>query len=329
MSAPTLPAPEQQSAPGGPAGSRPARAAWRSRLTRFDIKYTPYLLIAPFFILFGVFGLFPLIFNLVVSLRDWRLDEPDKSGWVGLQNYRDIMSDSDMWNAMYNTVGMFILAVIPQLVVALFLAAVLNRRLRMQTFFRMGILLPYITPIAASTLVFGAVFAPDSGIVNLLLKEVGITPIEFRAEVWSAWLGVLTMVNWRWTGYWAIIFLAAMQSIPKDLYEAATVDGAGVWTQFRRITLPLLRPSIIFAVVVSTIGGLQLFTEPLLFDDVPTNASGGSAHQFQTIGMYIYKVAWKDLNLGSAAAMSVGLVVVTMLVTSVNAFLSSRIGGRR
>jgi cellobiose transport system permease protein len=293
------------------------------------MKYTPYLLIAPFFVLFGVFGLFPLLFNLVVSLRNWKLLDPELPGWAGLQNYRDMLSDPDMWNALYNTFGLFVFAAVPQLIIALFLAAILNRRLRLQTFFRMGILLPYITPIAASTLVFGAVFAPNSGIVNLLLKEVGVAPIEFRADVWTSWLAVVTMVNWRWTGYWAIIFLAAMQSIPKDLYEAATVDGAAAWTQFRRITLPLLRPSIIFAVVVSTIGGLQLFTEPLLFDDIPTNASGGSAHQFQTIAMYIYKVAWKDLDLGTAAAMSVGLVVMTILITSVNAWLSSRIGGHK
>jgi len=328
MSAPATPAPERTHPPSGGDGGRPARAAWRSRLTQLDITYTPYLLIAPFFILFGAFGLFPLIFNVVVSLRHWRLDDPSGDGWGGFDNYRRILDDSDMWHALWNTLGLFVLSTIPQLVVGLLLANLLNRKLRMQTFLRMGVLLPYITPIAASTLVFGSIFAPDTGLINLIIKDFGGTPRELRADVWSSWLGVITMVNWRWTGYWTVIFLAAMQSIPRDLYEAATVDGAAAWAQFRRITLPLLRPAIMFSVVVSTIGGLQLFTEPLLFDDVPTNASGGSAHQFQTVMMYIYKVAYKDLNMGAAAAIAVGLVVVTLLITTLNAWLTRWIGGR-
>lgn len=299
------------------------------RLSWLDIKITPYLLIAPFFLLFGFFGLFPLLYNIVVSFRNWQLDEPESGGWIGFDNYRYMLEDTEMWNALYNTMGLFLFSAIPQLFCALVLAALLNQKLRLQTFFRMGVLLPYITPIAASTLVFGAVFARDIGIVNSTLSQMSIDPVDFKADVWSSWLAVITMVNWRWTGYWAIIFLAAMQSIPKDLYEAATVDGAGPIAQFRRITIPLLRPAILFSVVVSTIGGLQLFTEPLLFDDKTQDANGGSAHQFQTIGLYIYKTAWKTLDLGQAAAMSVGLFLFIVLLTSINAFLTNRIGGRR
>ncbi|MDQ1287143.1 MAG: Cellobiose transport system permease protein [Actinomycetota bacterium] len=299
------------------------------RLSRFDVKFTPYLLIAPFFLLFGVFGLFPLLYNIVVSFRNWQLDEPESNGWTGFDNYRYMLEDTEMWNALYNTFGLFVISTVPQLILALVLAALLNQKLRFQTFFRMGVLLPYITPIAASTLVFGAVFAREIGLANSLLQQVGSTPVDFKADVWSSWLAIVTMVNWRWTGYWAIIFLAAMQSIPKDLYEAATVDGAGSIAQFRRITVPLLRPAILFAVVVSTIGGLQLFAEPLLFDDKTQDANGGSAHQFQTIGLYIYKTAWKTLDLGQAAAMSVGLFLFIVLITSINAWFTNRIGGRR
>jgi cellobiose transport system permease protein len=328
MSAPAVPAAQRQPAPEGQGSPRPGRAAWRSRLTRLDMTVTPYLLIAPFFVLFGAFGLFPLLYNLVVSFRTWRLDDPAADGWAGLENYRTMLGDAEFWRAMRNTVGLFVFSSGPQLLVALLLAAVLNRRLRFQTLLRMGVLLPYITPIAASTLVFGAVFAKETGLVNSGLTELGLGTVDFKADVWSSWLAVVTMIDWRWTGYWALIFLAAMQSVPRDLYEAATVDGAKVWTQFWRITVPLIRPSIVFAVVVSTIGGLQLFTEPLLFDDTPQNASGGSAGQFQTIGMYVYKTAWKDFDLGSAAAMSTGLFVVIVVVSAINAWLTHRIGGR-
>jgi cellobiose transport system permease protein len=326
MSASPAPIREQPLLPGDGA-IRPARPAWRSRLTRLDVTATPYLMIAPFFILFGAFGLFPLLYNVVVSFRTWKLDAPDKNGWAGLQNYSGLLGDDEMWNALKNTVGLFVLSSVPQLLAALILAAVLNRRLRFQTFFRMGVLLPYTTPIVASTLVFGAVFARETGIVDSLLGQ----PIDWRADIWSSWFGVVTMVNWRWTGYWAIIFLAAMQSVPRDLYEAATVDGAGVWTQFWRITVPLLRPAILFAVVISTIGGLQLFAEPLFFDEGKApDANGGSDHQFQTIGIYIYKVAWKNLDLGSAAAISVGLFVLIVVLTALNAWVTSRLarGGR-
>jgi cellobiose transport system permease protein len=135
------------------------------------------------------------------------------------------------------------------------------------------------------------------------------------------------MINWRWTGYWAIIFLASMQSIPKDLYEAATVDGAGPWTQFWRLTVPLLRPMIIFSLVISTIGGLQLFTEPMLFGDNPTDALGGGGN-FQTVAVYIYYQAQIQLNYGYAAALSWALFLVIIFVAAVNAVLANRIGRR-
>ena len=326
MSVSPAPIREQPLLPGrGPV--RAPRPAWRSRLTRLDVKVTPYLMIAPFFLLFGAFGLFPLLWNVKASFEFKKLDDPTLSGWAGFENYTNMLGDDEMWNALKNTFGLFVFSAVPQLIVALFLAAILNRKLRFQTFFRMGVLLPYVTPIVASTLVFGAVFATESGIVD---STFGSTQ-DWRADIWSSWGGVITMVNWRWTGYWAIIFLAAMQSIPRDLYEAATVDGAKVWTQFWRITVPLLRPSILFAVIISTIGGLQLFTEPLLFDEGKAqDANGGSDHQFQTIAIYIYKVAWKRLDLGKAAAISVGLFVVIVVITSLNAWLTNRLsrGGR-
>lgn len=334
MPATTVPLAQSPNHPDRPPGpvrpaSGPVRSAWRSRLSRWDIRYTPYLLIAPFFVIFAVFQLFPLVYNGVVSLRHWQLDDPAADGWSGLENYRLIAQDSEFWRSLVNTFGLFVLSSGPQLLVALLLAHLLNRRLRLQTFLRMGVLLPYVTPIAASTLVFGAVFAREAGLVNGVLTQFGLEAVDWRADRWSSWIAVVTMVDWRWTGYWAVIFLAAMQTVPKDLYEAATVDGASSWTQLWRITVPIIRPAIIFAVVVSTIGGLQLFTEPLLFDENPQSASGGSDGQFQTVAMYIYKTAWKDLDLGAAAAMSWVLFVVIVVIATLNTLLTRRIGGRR
>nr|WP_242625084.1 sugar ABC transporter permease [Krasilnikovia cinnamomea] len=307
----------------------PQPPSWRNRLTRWDTAYTPYALIAPFFLIFGAFGLFPLLYNAVVSLRTWRLDDPASDGWAGSANYTAVLGDGRFWNAMLNTVGIFLLSSVPQLVLAMLLAAVLNRRMRWRTGLRMGVLLPYITPIAASTIVFGALFANEFGPINYLLSTAGLDQVDFRAEKWSSWLAIATMVNWRYIGYNALIYLAAMQTVPKALYEAAVLDGAGAWRQLWHITVPSIRPAVVFTVILSTIGGMQLFTEPLLFDPESREATGGSDGQFQTIAMLIYRTGWKELDLGRAAAMSWVLFLIIVVLAAVNGLMTNRLGGGR
>ena len=311
-------------APHPPRPPRPERSAWRMRFSRWDVKYTPYLLIAPFFIIFAIFGLFPLLYNGVVSLRDWRLDDPSLDGWAGLQNYRDLLGDEDFRKAVVNTFGIFLLSTIPQLVIALLLASVLNRRLRMRTTLRVGVLLPYITPLAASTLVFATIFARDSGVMNYVLSLISIKPIDWQEDKYWSWLAIAIMVNWRWIGYNALIYLGAMQSVPKDLYEAAALDGAKPRQQLWKITVPMIRPTLIFTIVLSTIGGMQLFTEPLLFNQKTADATGGTDGQFNTVALMIYKTGWKNLNLGYAAAMAWTLFFISLVLAALNAFIAHR-----
>jgi cellobiose transport system permease protein len=194
------------------------------------------------------------------------------------------------------------------------------------------VLLPYITPVTASTLIFAVVFARDTGIANWVLSLIGVgetEPIDWRATKWSSWIAIATMVNWKWIGYNALLYLAAMQSIPRDVYEAAAVDGAGPWRQLWKITVPMIRPVVIFTVILSTIGGLQLFTEPMLFEQNSAAATGGANGEWQTVAQLIYKVGWKDLNLGYAAAMSWALFLIILLVAGLNALITNRIGGGR
>lgn len=332
--APAAPKPDR--APGergvGTEAVGPDPHRWRNRLHRFDMRYMPYLLISPFFVLFAIFGLFPIIFNGVVALRAWRLDDPNATGWVGFAHFERLLADDRFWNAIYNTFGIFLLSTVPQLFLALVIASLLNRKLRAQTWFRVGILLPYITPITASTLVFAVVFARDYGIANWVLSLLGIgetEPINWRSAKWSSWIAIATMVNWKWIGYNALLYLAAMQSIPRDIYEAAAVDGASAWRQLWRITVPMIRPVVIFTVVLSTIGGLQLFTEPMLFQTNTAMASGGANNEWQTIAQLIYQVGWKNLDLGYAAAMSWALFLIIVLVAAVNALITNRLGGGR
>jgi cellobiose transport system permease protein len=318
--------------PERPAPKAPV-SRWHLWLYHFDTKRVPYLLIAPFFLLFAVFGLFPIIFNAIVALRNWRLDDESANGWSGFANFQKLFADSDFWNALGNTFGIFVLSSVPQLLLALMIANLLNRKLRAQTWWRIGVLLPYVTPITASTLVFAVFFSRDNGMANWLLHLVGIGnnghPIDWRADKWSSWIAIATMVNWKWIGYNALLYLSAMQSIPKDVYEAAAVDGAGPQRQLWQITVPMIQPVVIFTVVLSTIGGLQLFNEPMLFDENPAAASGGSDGQFQTIAQLIYQVGWKDLNLGYAAAMSWALFLIILVVAGLNALATNRLGGGR
>ena len=313
-----------------PTPLRRAPSTWRNRLHRFDMKYMPYLLISPFFILFLVFGLFPIVYNGVVAMRHWRLDDPSNDGWAGMANFERLWGDEDFWNALYNTFGIFAFSTIPQLFFALLIANVLNRKLRGQIWFRVGILLPFVTPIVATALVFSVVFARDVGIANYGLSIIGVgepTPIDWRASKLASWTAIATMVNWQWIGYNALLYLGAMQTVPRDLYEAAAMDGAGPWRQLWRITVPMIRPVIIFTVVIASIYGLQIFTQPMLFEQNSSAATGGANGEWQTVAQLIYRVGWKNLNLGYAAAMSWALFLIIVIVAAINALITNRLGG--
>jgi cellobiose transport system permease protein len=330
--APPVPTRDDDHPPSSPTKARKAPMTWRNRLYRFDMKYVPYLLISPFFILFLVFGLFPIVFNGIVALRTWRLDDPSRDGWAGFANFERLFGDEDFWNALYNTFGIFFLSTIPQLFLALIIANVLNRKLRGQTWFRVGILLPFVTPVTATALVFSVVFAKDFGLLNWMLGIVGIgepNPIDWRSSKLASWTAISAMVNWQWIGYNALLYLGAMQTVPRELYEAAAMDGAGPWRQLWRITVPLIRPVVIFTVVIASIYGLQIFTQPMLFELNAQAATGGANGEWQTVAQLIYRVGWKNLNLGYAAAMSWALFLIIVIVAAVNALITNRLGGGR
>jgi cellobiose transport system permease protein len=320
---------EPGSRPAGAGGGRPEplfrppSSRWRQALSRADGRYSPYLFIAPFFLLFAVFGLYPLGRTLWVSLHDWSV--LGTHSWVGLDNYTTLISDERFWNAVRNTLGMFLLATIPQLMLALVLAQALNRRLRARTALRLGILIPNVTSVAAVGIIFTLIFARDFGLANWLLDLVGIDPIHWQSGRLSSWTAISVMVDWRWTGYNALILLAAMQAIPRDLYEAAEIDGAGQWKQFFAITIPMLRPTLLFVVIVSTIGGIQLFTEPLLFNAGAGALAGGTQRQFQTVAMYLVEEAFPGQDFGYAAAISWVLLLLIAAISAVNVWLISRI----
>jgi cellobiose transport system permease protein len=206
---------------------------------------------------------------------------------------------------------------VPQVVCAVIIAALLDSRLRGRTFWRMSVLLPFAVVPAAAVLIFGSLLADRSGVVNAALDGIGLDPIRWHVERWWSHLAIAGMVNWRWTGYNALIFLAAMQAVPRDLYESAALDGAGRVRQFVSVTLPMIRPTMVFVIVTSTIGGLQIFTEPRLFDDTP-NREGGADHQFMTSTLYIYVKGVEDQFYGRASAAAVILFLIIVAIAVVN-----------
>ncbi|NUS66244.1 MAG: sugar ABC transporter permease [Saccharothrix sp.] len=301
----------------------PGKLSWRYRLTRLDVKYSPYVYIAPFFVLFAVVGLFPLLYTAYISLFDWELGA-DEQPFVGIDNYTALLADSQFWNAMVNTFSIFAISTIPQLVIAVLLAALLNTALRGRTGWRMGVLLPYVASLVALTIIFGDLFGVQYGTINNIIETLGFGRIDWQADRWWSHVAIATMVNWRWTGYNALIVLAAMQAIPRDVYEAAWVDGASKSRQFLSITLPMLRPTLIFVVVTSTIGGLQIFTEPLLFAP-SAGTNGGATNQYQTVVLYMYQAGFQSQDLGYASAMAWVLFIVIIAIAGINFLLTRKL----
>jgi cellobiose transport system permease protein len=289
-----------------------------------DVKWSPYVYIAPFFVVFGVVGLFPLLYTSYLSLFDRDLLDLDGT-YIGLGNYTELLRDSQLWNALVNTLSIFVLSTGPQIVVAVGLAALLNTRLRAPTGWRVGVLLPYVVSLVAVGIIFANLFGPNYGLVNGILELLGFDRVDWQSNRFFSHLAIATMVNWRWTGYNALIVLAAMKAIPKEIHEAALIDGASAVRRFFSVTLPLLRPTLIFVVVTSTIGGLQIFTEPKLFDAMPGSNNGGSSNQFQTITLYMYQTGFETQRLGYASAVAWVLFLLIIVIAVINFLLTRRL----
>jgi cellobiose transport system permease protein len=260
----------------------------------------------------------------VVSLREWDLLK-GPGEWVGLDNFAAVLSDRFFWNSIFNTISIFFLSAVPQIIVALIIAAVLDQNLKGKTFWRMSVLLPYVVTPVAVTLIFSSMFNEADGLANNLANLIGIADVQWKHDVLPSHLAIATMVNWRWTGYNALILLAAMQAVPRDLHESAAIDGAGAVRRFLSITIPSIRPTLIFVIITATIGGLQIFAEPRLFDVSNAGGIGGANRQFQTTVLYLWEMAFFRRDFGEAAAIAWLLFLLIVMFGLLNYFVSKRI----
>ncbi|MCC2031518.1 carbohydrate ABC transporter permease [Microbacterium allomyrinae] len=296
-----------------------------TRRTALRDASAPYLMIAPFFVLFFVFGLFPVLATFWLSLWEW--NPIGEQRWIGGANFVRMSADPRFWTAMRNTLGIFALATIPQIALALVLAHALNQaRLRFAALLRVTLLVPYVTSAAAIAIVVAQVVDRDYGLLTRLVQSFGGDPVDVLSSTLGSWITVAAMVTWRWFGFTTLLFLTVLQSVPRDVFAAAEVDGAGALTQLRYISVPLLGPAILFTTVTSVVGTLQLFAEPLLVQ--PGSTTCGPARQCQTLALFIYELGFREFQSGYGAAVAVTVFLVTAVLVGGAAGLSSRVRRR-
>ena len=276
-------------------------------------RWAPYVLISPFLILFFVFGLGPLLFSLYLAFQTWEPTAGLQSmEYVGVGNFAFALQDEWFWKSLKNTGWLAVASGVPQHLVAIPLAVFIHTSFKR---LRDGVIgayfLPYITSTVAIAILFSSLFSTDFGLINVALSALfGGEPIDWLGEPENIKPAIAMIVFWRYVGFNVVLYLAALQTIPKDLYEAATMDGAGRVQQFFYITLPSLKPMIFFGVTLSVIGGLQLFEEPFIL----TGGRGGSDQAGMTTAIYLYRMAFDFNDFGAASAMSWLLFLVVALL---------------
>ncbi|WP_395702265.1 carbohydrate ABC transporter permease [Aquabacterium sp.] len=285
----------------------------RRWLPRLSPRWAPYVFISPFLILFGVFGVFPLLFSLWLAFQSW---EPtsglDAMQFVGLENFVFALHDAWFWKSLKNTLWLAIAAGLPQHLVAIPLAVFIHQQLkRLRNWVIGAYFLPYITSTVAIAIMFSSLFSTDFGLINATLALFGIDHIDWLYRPEHLQPAVALIVFWRYLGFNVVLYLAALQTIPQDLYEAAVLDGAGRWARFRHITLPGIRPMMFFGTTLSVIGGLQLFEEPFIL----TGGKGGPDQAVMTSAVYLYRMAFDFNDFGGASAMSWLLFLVVVGLT--------------
>jgi multiple sugar transport system permease protein len=265
--------------------------------------------ISPTFLLIGLFGLVPVVWAFVLSFEQNDLISPGK--WVGLHNYQKLLHDPQFSNSVRNTL-VYTLVFVPVCVIgSLLVAAALNRRVRGITFYRVAVFIPVVTSTVATATMFNWLLDPDFGLVNAALNKVGIASQGFFRDPHEALLSIVLMTVWGWLGFGVIIYLAALQSVPADLLEAAAIDGCTRWRAFRRVEVPLLAPATLFLVIWLTINSLQLF------DEIFVTTKGGPVGATTVVVYYLYVQAFQFFNGGYASAIAYALFMAILVITAI------------
>jgi multiple sugar transport system permease protein len=290
---------------------------WRRFWSRSNER-VGYLFILPSLIHIIAFMFIPLIFSFFLSFRDWTRPAFTDAPYVGLRNYEFLMGDRRFWQAMGNSIYYTALAVPLGMAFSLAIALVMNQKLRGVYFFRTLFFMPVVSSWVAVSIIWLTLLDPSVGIVNYVLGWFGIAPINWLGDTRSAMPSIVLIAIWKSAGFNMVIWLAGLQAIPQELYEAASIDGANRWQSFRFLTLPLLAPTSFFLAVTGVIGSLQVFTPIYVL------TRGGPLDSTNTAVYHIYRRAFQEFDFGYASAQSWVLFSVILVATLIQLYYIRR-----
>ncbi len=299
----------------------PRRGSFRSFWRKYHM---PYLFISPFYISFLIFGLFPLLAALYLGFHKW--DGMTAPEYVGLRNYVRLLTvDKFFLQSVGNTLVLGLMCLVPKLTLALLVAVAINSGLlRFKTFYQVVYFLPIITSPVAVAIIFLTVYGQKTGLLNYLIAGVGLQPVRWLVEPATIKPATTLLIVWHEVGWYMVIYLAGLQSIPPELYDAASVDGAGSWGKFIHITMPMLAQVILFTVVIDIIGELQVFAEPFVL----VGPSGGTDRQGLTMAMYLFQNAFVSMKMGYASAQAYVMFALIAVLSLLNLKLFGRTSAR-
>jgi multiple sugar transport system permease protein len=275
--------------------------------------YVPYLFLLPGLALYVLWMIYPLGYEFMISFFDWKIMPGQTSDYVGLSNYRDVLHDRYFWMALENTVRYVAVTVAGQMILGLALAVMAHRVFIGKRVFRAIYYVPVITSWVVVSFLFQFLFSSNpGGLVNYVLVSVlGVLdkPVLWMSETKTAWIIIYALGIWKGMGWTMVIFLAALQGVPPELYEVAAIDGAGEWRQFRYVTLPMIRRTTLFILVALVIGGFQVFISVYLI------TGGGPLHRTEVVLSYMYDRAFDKLQFGYGASLSYILAAIVVMVS--------------
>src|SRR4051794_18592504 len=274
-----------------------------------DRERSGWALVSPFFILYFLFLMWPVVAAAWKSLFSDSL-AGGASSWRGLGNYGELIGDSNFWWAMWHTLWFTVLSSVPLVILPLGLALLVNRVAKGQWLFRLAFFAPYVLPVSVIVLIWQWIYQPGFGLINGYLTKIGLSEVNWLGAQGTAMLAVVIATVWWTLGFNFVLFLAGLQEIPRDLFEAAALDGAGPWQQIRRITLPLLLPTTVLVIVLQVIASLKVF------DQIYLLLQGGPNFSTRPAVQYIYETGFTQYRTGYASALSIVFFLLIVLVSA-------------
>ena len=269
-------------------------------------KLIPYLLVSPYVIHFLVFVAFPVVFSLYLTFNKWNIISPME--FIGLKNFSRLFQDQLFFKSIFNTLKFLVIHIPLQIIVALFLAEILNQQVKFRAFFRAAFFLPVVVSGVVVSMLWQQLFGFDTGILNRILVSVGLGKVGWLIDPNMAMISIAIMATWKNVGLYVILFLVGLQTVPPQYYEAADLEGASHWQKFWHITLPMINPTIFMVVILSTIGGFSLFIEPYIM------TAGGPLNSTMSAVLYIYKQAFTNYHMGYSATLGFMFAILILAV---------------